>query len=364
MSHPSVPQPASGDPLGCRADLAEALAAPALSQLEGSTPLSPEVPLAAYQVAVALGRCRLFGVDPGELDGTLPPDMALAAARQLAFYLSEWAHVHVPTLPQRWEDAADPTEAEEMCLELLEARMEAWAAFVAIDEAYAATLVAGDAPPHPETAARLAHELDDLPARLDALDNALAEQIPLLATAADTQLLNNWRALLAPAYRELLPWWLDGTLERAARQAYQQMLAELPPSSTPATQPAVPPPASPSRALAAYRRAMARAVALAARVAQPPAINLVRWDAPDGRFRAYLPLSAGTEPVLALSFFTISGEFARQLVGTPVELDGVESTINDVGQALLSSERLRSAPRHDAILLVGPQRIAWTLIDD
>ncbi|MCL6502310.1 MAG: hypothetical protein K6T86_06455 [Pirellulales bacterium] len=364
MSNPSEPQAASGDPLGCRADLAEALAAPALSQWEGSTPPSAEVPLAAYQVAVALGRCRLFGVDPGELDGTLPPDMALAAACQLACYLSEWTHVDVPTLPQRWEDAADPAEAEEMCLELLEARMEAWAAFVAIDEAYAATLVAGDAPPHPETAARLAHELDGLPARLDAFDHALAEQIPLLATAADTQLLNNWRALLAPPYRELLPWWLDGTLERAAQQAYQQMLAELPRSSTAAIPLPAPPPHRPSPALVAYRQALASAPSLAARVADRPATTLLGWNAPDGRFTAYLPLSTEPRTDFTLSFFAITGEPATQLAGTQVELDGVEGVINDQGQTLLSSERLRSAPRHDAILLVGPQRIAWTLIDD
>lgn len=379
MDMPSVPQPPQGDPLGCRAALEEALSAPALDVFDlpappseqkdvrapasssvGRTPsaASAESSAAAYQVAVALGRCRLFGVDLGDLDGTLPPRMAVAAAKQLANYLIQWTN-DARTLPQRWDDAPHPAEAEEMCLELLEARMETWAAYIALDEAFAEALETPEPQDNPQAAAALGAQMDNVPGLINAFDDALIEQIPLLATAANTELLNNWRALLAQPYREILPWWLDGTLERAADEAYRQMLAELPAFQPQLAGPIVLPLPKSSPAVAAFRRAFARAEQIAAAPEERPPITILRWNSPDETYYAYLPLPAAAVTEIVLSFFTSSDEAATELAGTNVQLDGVESTIDAQGQARFSYEQLQAATRLEALLLVGSDRTAW-----
>jgi hypothetical protein len=165
---------------------------------------------AAYRLAVALGHCRLYGIDLGDQDGTLLVAVGVAAARQLADYVHVWkkdAH----QLPRRWEQAAEPQEAADYVVDLLTARMEAWAAFLAIDEAYQECLESAAT-----QEAAFAAALDAVLAALGPLDEALRQHLHLLALAADTRLLENWRGLLAEEYRASLPWWLDGRLEKKA----------------------------------------------------------------------------------------------------------------------------------------------------
>jgi hypothetical protein len=86
---------------------------------------------------------------------------------------------------------------------LLEARMDAWAAFLAIDDAYAvASIDAGD------STAALADVVDSLVDSLEDLDAALRLHPAPLHVAAGTSLISNWRTLLSPAYRACPPWWL------------------------------------------------------------------------------------------------------------------------------------------------------------
>jgi len=56
---------------------------------------------------------------------------------------------------------------------------------------------------------------------LAVFDEALQtpENLALLSTLVNLPLLENWRQSLAGDYKEVLPWWLDGTLERAAQQS-------------------------------------------------------------------------------------------------------------------------------------------------
>jgi len=49
---------------------------------------------------------------------------------------------------------------------------------------------------------------------IDDLDSKLQEKAESLSLASVTHVLDNWRQLLAEKYKEPLPWWLDGTLER------------------------------------------------------------------------------------------------------------------------------------------------------
>jgi hypothetical protein len=59
-----------GDPLGWREELRHALGQPALASFSDDAQTEDsEACRSAYQVAACLGKCRLFGVDAGELDG-------------------------------------------------------------------------------------------------------------------------------------------------------------------------------------------------------------------------------------------------------------------------------------------------------
>jgi hypothetical protein len=90
--------------------------------------------------------------------------------------------------------------------------METWAAYVAIDDAYADLI-----PDH-------GHALEDfsgLLAGLQEFDEALLQERHLLSVAAETGVLAQWCQVLARPHQEVLPWWLNGTLEEAAREVHQ-----------------------------------------------------------------------------------------------------------------------------------------------
>lgn len=212
---------ASGDdPLGWRAELRLSLQAPELDLVESefSPPDGPSIAAchAAYAVARSLGWCRLTGVDPEDLDGTLPAPLAASAARELAARCQAWA-ADARELGSRFDTTPSGHEAEELVLDMLEARMEAWACWLALDEAYWSALEEEDAGIEPLRAATEATGV-----AYDDFDNELQPQVPLLSLAAGTRMLENWRSLLAKEYRELLPWWLDGTLEDVAGQIQQE----------------------------------------------------------------------------------------------------------------------------------------------
>jgi len=208
--------PFADDPYGYRDDLRDALTDPDLKAL------GPDGERAAYRVALALGRCRLFGVAPGDdLNGVMPAPMATAAASDLTRLLLAWA-AKAGRLGELWDATDDPAEADNLCAGLLGARMSAWAVGFALDEAYADCLE-GD----PARSA-LAAAIDRMQNALDPFDEELERHSDVLATVTGTRLLDGWRAFLAPAFREDLPWWLDGRLEEAAEQLKAEAAATLP----------------------------------------------------------------------------------------------------------------------------------------
>jgi hypothetical protein len=185
----------------------------------------PAAAPAAYELALALGRCRLLNAEPAcaklsaSSDFTLAPPVALAAARELSGRLERWGQRAEGLLDQL--DGATPVRAADLCLGLLEARIEAWAAYVAIDEAYSAAVerAGGLDPDSDGSPAGFSGEIDALLDRMQAFDDALQEAEPLLATAAaapGSRLLENWNALLAAPYRQSPPWWLEVALPHAA----------------------------------------------------------------------------------------------------------------------------------------------------
>jgi CRISPR-associated endonuclease/helicase Cas3 len=202
----------SKDSPGWRKELAYALAQPELAKVEQNTEPACR---AAYWLAVVLGHCRLEDVDLGELDGSLPEAAALAACRRFVRLVPAWCE-DAQRLDKKLLTAQGLVEENDICFELLEARMEAWAAYVAIDEAYQVSVE--DRSPRQ---AAFGQALDEVLDRLEEFDRELQAQADLLAAGiARYPLLTNWRESLGPAYREVLPWWLDGRLEdEAARIA-------------------------------------------------------------------------------------------------------------------------------------------------
>ena len=60
------------DPLGWREEFRQALAQPPLASFNGQAGVyDPLARRSAYHLAACLGKCRLFGVELAELDGTL-----------------------------------------------------------------------------------------------------------------------------------------------------------------------------------------------------------------------------------------------------------------------------------------------------
>lgn len=219
----TINRPQDFDPFGCRAALVEALAQPELDLMAESDSAEVEdVRVAAFQVALALGRCRLFGVDAGEDDGFLPIQWAYSALDHLDALLREWCD-DARQLASRWNEAETFKEADELCVELVEARMEAWAVCVAVDDALEDACVTAE-PCVSELSRRLRETMDCV----DRFDEALQREPELLSTVTETRLLENWRMSLATPYRDMPPWWLDGTLETAAKEVTEKARAVQP----------------------------------------------------------------------------------------------------------------------------------------
>jgi hypothetical protein len=161
----------------------------------------------AYGLALSIGRCRLFGVRLNDDDMTLSPLSFDRASSQLLDHVKEvmrWLE-EIRLHPEGYRGYMERNVA----LELLEIRMDAQAAHLALDEAYAAARFGGEV--EADAMGRRLHQVRRL---IDRLDGNLQNQIPLLRLAAGTRLLENWRRLLAPAYRDLPPWWLNGCLDQ------------------------------------------------------------------------------------------------------------------------------------------------------
>jgi hypothetical protein len=215
-----------GDPLRCIAELrqvrekAEMGASPALGAVARKR-LDEHL---CFDLAVALGRCRLFGVGLAEIeDFTLTAAAArLAAKHAIELFKTE---LELTTgLPGRL--SAERTYRErDYVLERLEARMDLWALSVAVAEAEEASAdtVNPNAPQagpqsdarveervHAGEVARMMRVIQWMAGRVD---GNLQHHVELLKSAAGTYLLTNWRRVLARGYGgEAWPWWLDGRI--------------------------------------------------------------------------------------------------------------------------------------------------------
>lgn len=170
--------PDRGDPFHCLGQLRAATRAIAQA---GSEVRTVQVYRRAYAVALALGRCRLFGVAvPPDEDFTLSQRGFRAASAALRLELRS------PIRP-------NPEQ-------LLQTRMDAWAVYLALDESYVA---------HGSPGTAMSSRLRTVQKAIENFDVNLQNDIHRLTPAAATFALENWRRLLAPCYKSLLPWWLE-----------------------------------------------------------------------------------------------------------------------------------------------------------
>jgi hypothetical protein len=181
-----------------RCELQAALEAPELAAFDNAATPGPEAAGAAYRLALCLGYCRLFGVGlPSDIDGVMSAREAMAAARMLISNVSVWAQC-ARELPARC-NAAPAGVGAALCADLLQAWMDSWAVFQAVSEAHEECVCLGG----PD-----AQEFDLVIDRtMDALDrfDSTLQGRDVLSNPASSQLVENWRHMLAPGY---FPWWL------------------------------------------------------------------------------------------------------------------------------------------------------------
>ncbi len=354
------------DPVGCVDELREAFAHPSLSEFETTAEPSADAAYAAFCLARALGYCRLYGVAAGELDGTLPAAEARAAAEHLVGYLAS-AIRDADELPTRWDDA-EQLEGDDLCAELLEARMDAWAVGIALGEA----LEDATAEAEPEAEA-LGLAVDRVLEAAQAFDEASRrpDQAALLSTLVHTELLNNWRALLTEEFQSPMPWWLDGSLEEVDRRIEAIGRKAMPGME------------AWGRLREASRRHLPRrhpagaiigipiSVALAAAAVDDHALfaAVLKWESPEGdRFAALAcPSQAAPGATVAVTFHNREGAPATELDGVAVWLSGEEAAIDSQGRVFFELQRLQEslqASGQPLILEVKARGTPWPAMEN
>lgn len=171
------------------------------NSLSGDT--SDESCQAAILLAQSLGYCRLWGVDLGDQDGSVPLRLLPVICSSLTTRIGELIQ-GLTGFERRMETAATSEEEELLATKILRQRMDGWACWIAIDERVR-MLVEEAANNELEelsmqgTLASIYYQWDvDLQARAD-----------LLITACDTYLIENWLDSLSEPYSEAVPWWID-----------------------------------------------------------------------------------------------------------------------------------------------------------
>lgn len=189
---------------------------------------------AANRIVSSLGFCRLYGIAlptelQAKLSSPLPVALLIAAVVNLLRIIRETT-ADAKALPTRF-DAVEPLEDRDHCASILFLLMEVWAMYIVIDDEYQLELdrreIAGTAFVDPQFVdSPFGVRMQRMVKALLALDAATQadEQIKLLSTVTELSLLENWRQMLVEPYRDPLPWFLDGTLETAAKQVLNEVL--------------------------------------------------------------------------------------------------------------------------------------------
>jgi hypothetical protein len=175
-------------------DLDKVLREPALHRIKGGK-TSYEEQHAALNYGIALGRCRVFGVELGELDGTMPPEVAVqglkAAYRRIQAKIEE-----LKTLGDRLKATEDSEHREMIMFSQYEFAMEVIGFYYAALEAYLAN------PAYNGLEKRMA----DTCSLMSKFFWAFEESKPLLKRINTHPILNEWRENYV---QEPFPAWLE-----------------------------------------------------------------------------------------------------------------------------------------------------------
>lgn len=307
-------------------------AAEVMADLAGATEaaidtLPEQLPVEAL---VACGCCRLYGgVSPG-ID--FPVWLATLAADRIANLLNS-ATEEANHLPEALTGLL-PEEAEDTLASLVHARMDSWAAMIQLDD-LVERAAGGPA------AVKLEAAIDRFVSALDRFDRAIFARQEELGQLTVTHLLTNLRGMLAPEYRDRLPWWLDGRIEDDAIDALVEKTLLVPPGARPG-----PGSLDVARLRAAWEPSYAAAASTATAGFAGNENRLVRWMSPDGRMVARLVPPAERLAVpkqVSITFRTAAGGPALALEGQPCSLAGVRGVI---GRQTVAGE--------DAVLVAFP----------
>lgn len=338
--------------------LREALANPHLAEFD-AVPLD-EAKKAALKVAICLGYCRLFGLDPGEDDGILPVPEALGAVEALQIVVQQTMEM-VSEYPRLWDSSTCEQEAIDLTTDLLQSRMDIHAAQIAIAEANLEAHVFEE--PGADQLDSAWKRCEDYIVQLDELLQS-SEVVELLSTITATHLLDNWRALLVEPYSLALPWWLDGTLEQTAARVEAEALATIPgPEEWRRLRRAY---VQRGRSLAAKLQQLPAPVAMAAATADVAQAEtyMAQWSSPDEKYyaRTFVPKVPLQGTLVEIQFVRAADEdVAWELAGKSMKLFGIEATISEEARVSFSLESLieiaRTKPQSELNLQVDG--VAW-----
>jgi len=301
----------------------QALAA-AAQTLEGitATTVAGKSPVDFAEAVIARGYARIYGGT--EPTPELPRFVIAPAAAQLAERMAA-AERAAAALAVTWRQAG-PEDADALVAQLLQTRMDAWAA--------TSELVAAIDGSDDSAAIEALEGFEDA---VDRFDRKLAGREDLLATLVGTGVLDGWRRELAAAYRDPLPWWLDGRLEARAEAMARSVdrLAHKSESAAAKREPAAVtlPFGHP---LAAVRPVFVQEYAAAADAGPAVEARQFRWRDTDGEFLAALippPRRVAVPEAAVVEFTAVAGKPAADLVGRVAILGGRTSPIMPAGDA-------------------------------
>ena len=193
---------------GLEAALDAASRSAALVGWNGKDMLDQNAGDAYFELAVAMGKCRLFSVIPQspQLHGTLDWPMAELALRTCCVQAAK-EHAQVTQLDERVEESATMFETHDACLAILERRLELEACRRAILDTRDEEATVSTPPP-----TLFESRLGQLDYELELLDEQIAEYGGLISIAAETFWPSNVISALDANLWQPLPWWLTDDL--------------------------------------------------------------------------------------------------------------------------------------------------------
>jgi hypothetical protein len=185
----------------------------------------PSVSAICYLIALTLGQCELFGIEP-PTDVDIPRNEFVARhAADAAAEATVGLTNDLGSLDDLVSAANSQIDVDEVVCSPIESRMDLWAVIIGIETMIDADDSCCDSVRFRESHSRFLGALDQY-------DHRLQHHKGLLALACETELLDNYRNGLSERFTESLPWWLDGslelTLESSAEQNWIQLIPQGP----------------------------------------------------------------------------------------------------------------------------------------